>query len=206
MKRINIFIAVFAVVLMEVSFAKAEGFSVDFDKGSFRSADFTEAVNMSSVNPVGETAPQNVYFEFEAAQLPGGSRKNHKSILAATIKDILFESSNAGKSADVYLSLNSSGKIVVERDGVVVRVLNNPAAALELSGRLSNRKDTIEESWEEETESLSADGIGKKICRFFFERICRWISCPAGQPVNDYNDCVQECKIRITPLGCRATN
>ena len=43
MKKNKIAFVVFAVVMMTASFARAEGFGVDFDRGAFRSADFIEA-------------------------------------------------------------------------------------------------------------------------------------------------------------------
>lgn len=49
MKKSNMLIAVFAVVTATASFAGAEGFGVDFDRGAFRTADFMEAVKTSDV-------------------------------------------------------------------------------------------------------------------------------------------------------------
>lgn len=50
MKKSNILIAGFAVVMAAASVVKAEGFGMDFDRGSFRTADFMDAVKASDVS------------------------------------------------------------------------------------------------------------------------------------------------------------
>jgi len=159
---------------------------------------------ISAFNDLGIQAdPKLSEPEFRVAQ-PQKGYTGHKSVISEKIKDILSECSNTGAPSDVYVSLNSSGSVVVERNGIMLRVFTDPAVKKELYKIFSDNKEVVEDSWEEQKEELSADGLLKKICRYFFQKVCEWISCPyPNQPQDEYHGCVRECKIRITPLGCQ---
>lgn len=130
-----------------------------------------------------------------------------QGLIAERIKDILAESNVNEPTSDIYLSLTRGGEVIIERNGAVLRSIKDPVLAQALSDVLTTKRDEVVDSWEEETEMLSADGVLQKVCRFLFEKVCRWVSCPyPGQDPLDYENCVQECRIRITPLGCKPAN
>lgn len=128
------------------------------------------------------------------------------TLIAEKLKDILSESPNSVASDGIYVFLNSSGAVVVERAGIVVRVFKDPLIEKELLLLFKKSKEEVVESWEEETLSISAEGLVKKVCRYFFEKVCEWVSCPYPLSTPEaYNACVPLCKVRITPLYCKET-
>lgn len=93
MKKTSILIAMFAVIAA-VSSVRAEGFGVDFDKGSFRTADFIKAIAENekavpilpegvSVEMIGKANPSKMY-----ALGKTGMQRLHKEIIDQPIKSL----------------------------------------------------------------------------------------------------------------------
>lgn len=110
MKKSKIAVAVFTVVIVAASFARAEGFGVDFDKGSFRTADFMEAVkaskvsktdNAASITPVPVTAVNKVNRVYELSA-PGLQKLRKEVITMPGLSEEFLQQINKENTVVLY--------------------------------------------------------------------------------------------------------
>ncbi|MBI4349817.1 MAG: hypothetical protein HY550_00095 [Elusimicrobia bacterium] len=132
MKKSNILIAAFAVIIAAVPFAAAEGFGVDFDRGAFRTADFMEAVKTSdmsradniSITPAPVTAATTLNIKVyilaasslqklrkEVLTMPGLSKEflqliNEENTVVLYNKDSVFLTTLVGDIQHIILESN----------------------------------------------------------------------------------------------------
>jgi len=133
MKKSNILIAAFAVIIAAAPFAAAEDFGVDFDRGAFRTADFMEAVktsnmsgadNISTITPAPVTAANTLNVKVyilaasslqklrkEVLNMPGLSKEflqviNEENTAVLYNKDSVFLTTLVGNIQHIVLESN----------------------------------------------------------------------------------------------------
>jgi len=133
MKKSNILIAAFAVIIAAAPFAAAEDFGVDFDRGAFRTADFMEAVktsdisradNISTITPAPVTAETTLNVKVyilaasslqklrkEVLTMPGLSKEflqliNEENTVLLYNKDSVFLTTLVGDIQHIILESN----------------------------------------------------------------------------------------------------
>jgi hypothetical protein len=174
MKKSNMVLMVVAVIMAATSIVRAEGFGVDFDRGSFRTADFVEAAktsdvvavdNAASIESVPPTAVNTVTTAVYELATPALLKLRKEVLNMPGLSKGFLQQINEEKTIVLYNEDNVFLTILVGNTRYIILESNDN----ELIGFLAKQK----------TEGLQKESQNKNllyVCLTKIETIMKWVN------------------------------